>query len=247
MSGADLAGLVNAAALRAAKREAREVEPIDFEEARDRILMGSPRENRILTDDERRLTAYHEAGHALVPFLLPGLDPVHKVTILPRDQALGVTASLPERDRNTHSLEELEGRIVMLMAGRAAEELIVGPRGVTTGAQNDIARATDVAEQMVSIFGMSSRIGLMAVGRASDDHTSRQVSEQTAREVDEEVRTLIESSYERARKILEANREALDAVAEALLDRETLTRADIQRVMPTTLVDVPAEPHSSAA
>jgi cell division protease FtsH len=168
MSGADLASIMNEAALAASRRGSGSVEMADLEEARDRVLLGSERRSVVLTTADRRLTAYHEAGHAVAGLVLPGLDPVHKVTIIPRERSLGVTASLPERDRHTHAFSELRARLVMLMAGRAAEEQILGADHVTTGAGGDIQHATRIARRMVVRFGMSKRLGMVDLSAEED-------------------------------------------------------------------------------
>jgi len=181
MSGADLASIVNEAALAASRRGSGSVEMADLEEARDRVLLGSERRSIVLTKGDRRLTAYHEAGHAVAGLLLSGLDPVHKVTIIPRERSLGVTASLPERDRHTHASSELRARLVMLMAGRAAEEHILGADHVTTGAGGDIQHATRIARRMVVRFGMSKRLGMVDLSAEEEPlaaHTARLVDEE---------------------------------------------------------------------
>ncbi len=235
MSGADLANLVNEAALLAARRGKDKVYMADLEEAKDKVMLGAERKSMVLSDGERRLTAYHEAGHAVVALKLPGLDPVHKVTIIPRGRALGITASLPEEDRHSYSRDYLIGRLVMLFGGRVAEEMIFGAEKVTTGAGNDIERATQMARRMVTQFGMSDLIGPMAIGDSEqevflgrDIGQRRQVSEQTAQLVDAEVKRLLDESYEQAREILVENRDLLEAIAVALLERETLDREQVE-------------------
>jgi cell division protease FtsH len=223
MSGADLASIANEAALGAARRGSVLVEMEDMEEARDRVLMGSARRSMVLTADEKRLTAYHEAGHAIIGLVLPGLDPVHKVTIVPRERALGVTASLPERDRHTHSRAQLRARLVMLMAGRAAEELVLGEDEVTTGAGGDIQHATRIARQMIVRYGMSPRLGMVDLSGRDEP-----LSAHTAQLVDEEVRRMVDEAYRDALRILDECRDLLDRMAEALLARETIGRPELE-------------------
>ena len=235
MSGADLANICNEAALLAARRGADRVVMEDFEQAKDKVMLGTERKSLVLTQRERRLTAYHEAGHAVLGLRIPGLDPVHKITIVPRGRALGITASLPEEDRHSYTKEWLDGQLVMLFGGRVAEEMTFGPENVTTGAGNDIERATTMARRMVTQFGMSEVIGLVAVGDAEHEVflgrelvQRRAISEHTARLVDQEIKRILDEAHERARAVLEENRELLEAVAQALLERETLGRAQIE-------------------
>jgi cell division protease FtsH len=235
MSGADLANLVNEGALLAARRDHDEVYMADFEEAKDKVMLGAERRSLVLSDAEKKLTAYHEAGHAVVALRLPGLDPVHKVTIIPRGRALGITASLPEEDRHSYPRDYLIARLVMLFGGRVAEEMIFGPEKVTTGAGNDIERATQMGRRMVTQFGMSEAIGPMAIGDSEQEvflgrdlGQRRQVSEQTARLVDSEVKRILDESHEEARRILGENVDLLEAIALALLERETLEREEVE-------------------
>ena len=235
MSGADLANICNEAALLAARYEANKVNMHHFEQAKDKVMLGAERKSLVLTDDERRLTAFHEAGHAVVGLRLPGLDPIHKITIVPRGQALGITSSLPREDRHSYTKEWLEGQLCMLFGGRVAEELVFGPNKVTTGAGNDIERATTVARNMVTRFGMSDVIGLMAIGEADHEiflgreiSQRRHVSEHTAERVDIEIRRILNEAHQQAREIVEEHRNLLNRIAEALLDRETLAAPDIQ-------------------
>jgi cell division protease FtsH len=234
MSGADLANLVNEGALLAARKGRDKVYMADLEEAKDKVMLGAERKSMVLSDAERRLTAYHEAGHAVVALRLPGLDPVHKVTIIPRGRALGITASLPVEDRHSYSKDYLFARLVMLFGGRVAEEMIFGPDKVTTGAGNDIERATQMARRMVTHFGMSEAIGCMAIGDSEQEvflgrdlGQRRQVSEKTAQLVDSEVKRLLDEAYDRARDVLRENSDLMEAIALALLERETLGREDI--------------------
>ncbi|MGD2070235.1 MAG: ATP-dependent zinc metalloprotease FtsH [Gemmatimonadota bacterium] len=235
LSGADLANICNEAALLAARRDADRVTMDDFEEAKDKVMLGAERKSMVLTESERELTAYHEAGHAVIGLRYPGLDPVHKVTIVPRGRALGITASLPEEDRHSHTQDWLEGQLTMLFGGRVAEEMRFGRDKVTTGAGNDIERATQMARRMVTRFGMSDVIGLMAVG--DSDHEvflgreitqQRDISEHTAQQVDQEVKRILDEAHERARVVLDEHSELLEEIAQALLERETLDRDQIK-------------------
>jgi len=237
-SGADLANLVNEAALFAARGNSREVNMQDFEHAKDKIMMGAERRSMIMSEDEKKLTAYHEAGHAIVGLSVPEHDPVHKVTIIPRGRALGVTLFLPETDRYSHSKTSLESRLASLYGGRVAEELIFGEDKVTTGASNDIQRATQLARDMVTKYGLSEELGPMTyadeedevfLGRSVTQH--KHVSEETARKIDEVVRSMIDRAYNRAREILTTNMAKLDAMAGALLQYETIDREQIAEIM----------------
>ena len=235
LSGADLSNICNEAALFAARRGVDRVSMEDFEQAKDKVMLGTERRSMVLTDSERRLTAFHEAGHVVIGVKIPGLDPVHKVTIVPRGRAMGLTASLPEEDRHSYTRDWMTGQLAMLFGGRVAEEITFGPAKVTTGAGNDIERATSMARRMVTRFGMSDRIGLMAVGDSDQEVflgrelvQRREVSEHTARQVDEEVKQLLDAAHSKAREILEANRDLLEALAEALLERETLDGNEVK-------------------
>ncbi len=243
-SGADLANLVNEAALLAARANRRLVTMIDFEAAKDKVLMGAERRSMVMTDQEKRLTAYHEAGHALVGLFVPGNDPLHKVTIIPRGRALGVTMNLPERDRYAFKKMEIEARLAMMFGGRVAEQLVFGIENVTTGAANDIQQATDMARRMVTEWGMSEQLGRL---RYSDNEEeiflgrsitrSRNVSEDTARLIDAEVRNIIETAEARARQVLGDNIDSLDKLAEALLEYETLSGDEVQKVLRNEPID----------
>jgi cell division protease FtsH len=235
-SGADLENLVNEAALLAARSNKEKVGHNDFELAKDKVMMGSERRSMIISDEEKRNTAYHEAGHALVAKLVPGADPVHKVTIIPRGMALGLTQQVPADDRYTMSRERLENDLAIYFGGRAAEELVLGH--TTTGAGNDLERATDLARKMVCEWGMSDKLGPMTFGNKEENiflgrdfTTSQQFSERTAREIDEEVRGLIMRAYERAKSLLAGNIEALHRIAKALLDREVLDSAESDEIL----------------
>jgi cell division protease FtsH len=234
MSGADLANVVNEAALLAARRGRDKVMMNDLEAAKDKIMLGAERRSLVLSEAERRLTAYHEAGHAVVALRVPGLDPLHKVTIVPRGRALGITASLPEEDRHSYSRDFLLAQLVMLYGGRAAEEMVFGPEKITTGAGNDIERATGLARRMVAQFGMSEKVGPMSVGDAEHEVflgrelvQRRTLSEETAKLVDDEVKRFLDEAYARAVETLQGNGDLLERLADALLERETLDREEI--------------------
>jgi cell division protease FtsH len=237
-SGADLANLVNEAALYAARANKRLVDMDDMEQAKDKIMMGAERRSMVMTEDEKRLTAYHESGHAIVGRLVPQHDPVHKVSIIPRGRALGVTLFLPEEDRFSYTKQRLESAIASLFGGRVAEELIFGEDCVTTGAQNDIHRATDLARNMVTKWGLSDRLGPLAYGEDEQEvflgHSVAQhmnVSDETTHLIDEEVRAIIEQQYGRARQLLTEQMDKLHAMAEALMKYETIDAAQIDDIM----------------
>ncbi|NLG62186.1 MAG: ATP-dependent metallopeptidase FtsH/Yme1/Tma family protein [Candidatus Cloacimonetes bacterium] len=234
MSGADLQNLVNEGALLAARRGHDKVYMQDLEDAKDKVMLGAERRSMVLSESERKLTAYHEAGHAVVALRTPGLDPVHKITIVPRGRALGVTASLPEEDRHSYSRDYLIASLAMLYGGRAAEEMIFGKAKITTGAGNDIERATAMARRMVTQFGMSENIGPIAIGDSEHEvflgreiGQRRAISENVAQQVDAEVKRLLDEAYQAAMTTLEENRDLLERIAEALLERETLDRDEI--------------------
>ena len=235
-SGADLENLVNEAALLAARNNKEKVCQRDFELAKDKVLMGSERRSMIISDEEKRNTAYHEAGHALVAKLVPGADPVHKVTIIPRGMALGLTQQVPTEDRYSASRTRLENDLAIFFGGRAAEEIVLGQ--VTTGAGNDIERATDLARKMVCEWGMSEKLGPMTFGSKEENiflgrdfNQASGYSESTAQEIDAEIRSFVSRGYERARKLLTDNIEALHKIALALLDREVLDSNEIDELM----------------
>lgn len=237
-SGADLANLVNEAALFAARYNKKVVSMDEFEKAKDKIMMGSERRSMVMSDDEKKLTAYHEAGHAIVGLKVPDHDPVYKVTIIPRGRALGVTMFLPEADRYSFSKRRLESQISSLFGGRIAEEMIFGKDAVTTGASNDIERATDIARNMVTKWGFSEKLGPLTysedegevfLGRAVTKH--KEVSDETASEIDIEIRKFIDSNYERARTILQENENILHSMAEALIKYETIDETQIKALM----------------
>ena len=237
-SGADLANLVNEAALFSARLNQRVVSMEEFERAKDKIMMGTERRSLVMSEAEKLNTAYHEAGHAIVGYLVPEHDPVYKVTIIPRGRALGVTMYLPEEDRYSMSRQRLESSISSLFGGRIAEEMINGSDGVTTGASNDIERATDIARNMVTKWGLSDKLGPLTysedegevfLGRSVTQH--KQVSDETASVIDEEIRRIIDSNYNRSKKILEANKDKLHAMADALMKYETINEIQIKDIM----------------
>jgi len=235
-SGADLENLVNEAALLAARKGKKAVDMEDFEFAKDKVLMGVERRSLVLSDEEKKNTAYHEAGHALVARLLPGTDPVHKVTIIPRGRALGLTMQLPTDDRYTYPKEYLYNNIAILMGGRAAEELVL--KHMTTGAGNDIERATELARKMVCEWGMSEKMGPLAFGKKEQEiflgreiSQHRDYSEHTAVEIDHEVKRLVVENYERAKSLITNNMKALKDLAEALLEREVLDAPEIEKII----------------
>src|SRR5918992_2604674 len=237
-SGADLANLVNEAALFAARANRRTVTMDEFERAKDKIMMGAERRSMVMDEQEKKLTAYHEAGHAIIGLTVPEHDPVYKVTIIPRGRALGVTMFLPEADRYSTSKRRLESRITTLFGGRMAEEMIFGPESVTTGASNDIERATEIARNMVTKWGLSNKLGPLTysedqgevfLGRQVTQH--KQVSDVTAHAIDGEVRYVIDTNYKRAQDILEANLDKLHKMAEALIKYETIDETQIKDIM----------------
>ena len=235
-SGADLENLVNEAALHAAKLNQDKVTMIDFEEAKDKVMMGKERRSMILSDEEKKTTAYHEAGHTLVAQFLPGTDPIHKVSIIPRGRALGVTMQLPVDDRHTYSKTYLQNNLAVLFGGRAAEELVFN--SITTGAGNDIERATAMAKRMVCEWGMSEEFGPMALGKKDDEvflgrdmaHI-KDYSDETAKLIDLEVKRILGDAYNRAKTILQDNVELLHALSLALIDRETLTGEEVGKII----------------
>ena len=237
-SGADLANLVNEAALLAARKNKRLVTMAEFEESKDKVMMGAERRSMVMTEEEKRLTAYHEAGHALVAVKVPKHDPLHKVTIIPRGRALGLTMSLPERDRYGFSKIELESKLAMMFGGRIAEEIEFGPENVTTGAGDDIRQATDWARRMVTEFGFSEKLGPLRYSDNEEEvflgHSVTQrknVSDATAAMIDSEIRVIIERAEGTARRILVAERAGLDTIAEALLEYETLSGDEIKALL----------------
>ena len=237
-SGADLANLINEAALFAARESKRVVSMNEFEKAKDKIMMGAERRSMVMSEKEKLNTAYHEAGHAIVGYIVPDHDPVHKVTIIPRGMALGVTMYLPEEDKYSISKEKLESNISSLYGGRLAEEMTLGPNGVTTGASNDIERATEIARNMVTKWGLSDKLGPLTysedegevfLGRSVTQQ--KHVSPETAKSIDIEVRTIIDRNYQRAKDILKKHKKELDAMADALMKYETIDRPQIIDIM----------------
>ncbi len=235
-SGADLANLVNEAALLAARQTKTTVEMIDFETAKDKVMMGKERKSMIISEDEKKNTAYHEAGHALVAKLTPGTDPLHKVSIIPRGMALGITQQLPIDDRYTYSSVDVMNNLAVLMGGRAAEEITIGH--MTTGAGNDIQRATELARKMVCEWGMSKKLGPLTFGKKEEQiflgkefAKQKDYSEKTAEAIDDEIRSIIIERYQYARTLLEGNMDTLEAVAQALLEKETLDLADMEAII----------------
>ncbi len=247
-SGADLANLVNEAALFAARSNKRLVDMEEFEKAKDKIMMGAERKSMVMGDAEKKLTAYHEAGHAIVGWHVPEHDPVYKVTIIPRGRALGVTMFLPEEDRYSHSKQMLESSISTLFGGRIAEELIFGADSVTTGASNDIQRATEIAHNMVTKWGLSSKLGPLTYGEDEGEvflgHSVTQhknLSDGTANLIDEEVRSIVDRNYERAEKILNDDIDKLHAMSEALIKYETIDSEQIDDIMNGRKVRPPSD------
>ncbi len=237
-SGADLANLINEAALFAARESKRKVTMEEFEQAKDKIMMGTERRSMVMSDKEKLNTAYHEAGHAIVGYIVPDHDPVHKVTIIPRGRALGVTMYLPEEDKYSISKEKLESNISSLFGGRLAEEMTLGPDGVTTGASNDIERATEIARNMVTKWGLSEKLGPLTysedegevfLGRSVTQH--KQISPETAKIIDIEVRRIIDRNYKRAKEILRKHKKELKVMADALMKFETIDREQIIDIM----------------
>jgi cell division protease FtsH len=235
-SGADLANLVNEAALFAARGNKRLVEMDDFEKAKDKIMMGAERRSMVMPEEERRNTAYHESGHTVVARLLPKTDPVHKVTIIPRGRALGLTMQLPVADRYSMDRERLLENIAVLFGGRIAEELFMNQ--MTTGASNDFERATDIARRMVTQWGMTDALGPMVYGENEGEvflgrsvTTHKNVSEATMQRVDAEIRRIIDQQYALARRLIEENRDKIENMAKALLEWETLDAEQINDIM----------------
>jgi cell division protease FtsH len=251
-SGADLANLVNEAALFAARGNKRLVDQEDFERAKDKIMMGAERRSMVMSDDEKRLTAYHEAGHAIVGLSVPEHDPVYKVTIIPRGRALGVTMFLPEEDRYSYTKQRLNSQVSSLFGGRIAEEIIFGADKVTTGASNDIERATDIARNMVTKWGLSDKLGPLAYSEDNGEvflgrsvTQTKNISDETAHVIDQEIREVINRNYNRSRKILEDNLDKLHAMAEALIKYETIDSDQIARIMDGKDPGVPSSWHDN--
>jgi len=238
LAGAELANIVNEAALLAARRNKPQVDMQDLEDAKDKVMLGLERKSRVFSDEERRLVAYHEAGHALVALSVPGADPLHKVTIIPRGRSLGLTAYLPEEELHKYTKQSILSRLAMAYGGRVAEQLVFGPDKVTPGAAQDIQQATNIARRMVTQFGMSDAIGPIAVGDREQEIflgrevvQRREISESTAKLVDDEVKRILTNAFAEATRILSDRRTALDWLAAALLERETLDRDEVELVV----------------
>jgi cell division protease FtsH len=235
-TGADIENMVNEAALIAVRRSKNRVEMVDFEDAKDKVLMGTERKSMIISEEEKRITAYHESGHTLVAKLLPNTDPIHKVTIIPRGRALGLTQQLPVDEKHTYPKEYLLNNIAILMGGRAAEEIVLNMQ--TTGAGNDIERASELARKMVCDYGMSEELGPLTFGKSEEQiflgreiAQHRDYSEQTAQRIDEEVKNIVTGAYEKTRQFIQDNLDTLHKMASALLEKETLNSNDIDRIM----------------
>jgi cell division protease FtsH len=233
-SGADLMNLVNEAALTAARRNKRMVTQAEFEEAKDKVMMGAERKSLVMSEEEKMLTAYHEGGHAIVGLNVPATDPIHKATIIPRGRALGMVMQLPERDKMSMSLEQMTSRLAIMMGGRVAEELIFGRNKVTSGASSDIEQATRLAKMMVTRWGLSDELGTVAYGENNDEvflgmqvNRQQNVSEATAQKIDSEVKRLVEEGYNEATRILTEKRDDLETLAKGLLEFETLSGDEI--------------------
>ena len=251
-SGADLANLVNEAALLAARRNRRLVTQSEFEDAKDKVMMGAERRSMAMTEEEKLATAYHEAGHAIVNIRVPGNDPLHKVTIIPRGRALGVTMSLPERDKLSYSKEWCEGKIAMTFGGRVAEQLIYGKEHLNTGAASDISQATTLARKMVTEWGMSEVLGPLLYNENQQEvflgHSVAQhqnMSEETARMIDEEIRRIVNAGYDKAWEVLSNDREELEAITQALMEFETITGEEVKAILRGEKMDRPTDDDSS--
>jgi len=238
-TGADLENMTNEAALLAARRDKDKIEMVDLEDAKDKVLMGAERKSMIISDEEKKTTAFHEAGHTLVAKLLPNTDPIHKVTIIPRGRALGLTQQLPLDDKHTYTKEYLIDTICVLMGGRIAEEIVLETQ--TTGASNDIERATEIARKMVCEYGMSEQLGPLSFGKKDEEiflgreiTQHRDYSEDTARKIDLEVNTLIIQNYQKTHTLINENLPSLNNLAKALLERETLDGPEIDVILATT-------------
>jgi cell division protease FtsH len=233
-SGADLANIVNEAALFAARANKRLVTMEDFEKARDKIMMGAERKSMVMSEKDKIMTAYHEAGHAIVGFLMPEHDPVHKVTIIPRGRALGVTQYLPEDDKHSHSRRYLLGRITSAYGGRIAEEIVSGPDGVSTGAQSDIEYATSLARNMVTRWGLSQKLGPLHYGDEEGAYpgmASHNYSPATSKVIDDEIKAIIDQTYAEAERILADNRDILESMKDALIEYETIDSEQVDDLM----------------
>ncbi|MEZ5892511.1 MAG: AAA family ATPase, partial [Parvularculaceae bacterium] len=237
-SGADLANLVNEAALLAARRGKRYVTAKEFDDAKDKVMMGAERRSMVMTEEEKMLTAYHEAGHALVSLLMPGSDPVHKATIIPRGRALGLVQYLPERDRYSFSLEQMKARLASAMGGRVAEELKFGPEKVTSGASSDIEYVTRLARAMVTKYGLSEKLGPIAYAEDEGEvflgqsiARTKAISSDTAKLIEDEIKRFVTEGYDAAKRILTERRDDWEKISQALLEFETLTGEEIEQLM----------------
>ena len=235
-TGADIENMVNEAALMAARRGKDRVEMDDFEDAKDKVLMGTERKSMLISEEEKKITAYHEAGHTLVAILLPNTDPIHKVTIMPRGRALGLTQQLPLDEKHTYPKEYLLNNLAILMGGRAAENIMLNVQ--TTGAANDIERASEIARKMVCDYGMSEKLGPLTFGKKDEQiflgrelSQHRDYSEATAQKIDEEVRRIIIESYDKTCQLIKENSDTLHRISNALLEKETLDKSDIDKIM----------------
>jgi cell division protease FtsH len=243
-SGADLANLVNEAALLAARKGKRLVAMQEFEDAKDKVLMGTERKSMVMTEDEKRMTAYHEAGHAIVALHEPASDPIHKATIIPRGRALGLVMRLPERDNYSYHRDKMYANLAVSMGGRVAEEIIFGYDKVSSGASSDISYATGLARDMVTRWGMSDALGPLQYAEADEEvflgysvNRQKNMSNETAQAIDSEIRRIVEQGYDRAKHLLEENREELESLAKALLEYETLSGDEINKVIAGETID----------
>jgi cell division protease FtsH len=232
-SGADLANLVNEAALMAARKDRKLVTMRDFEDAKDKVMMGAERKSMAMSEDEKRNTAYHEGGHAIVALKTPQADPVHKATIIPRGRALGMVMQLPEGDRYSMNFTQMTSRLAIMMAGRVAEEIIMGKDNITSGASSDIQAATRLAKSMVTRWGFSDKLGFVDYKQGEDEYGAlgRDTSEATQQIIDDEVKRLVNDGYEEAKRILTENLDGLHRLAKTLLDLETLTGDEIAKIL----------------
>jgi cell division protease FtsH len=242
-NGADLENILNEAALLAARKGKEYIEMEDIEEAIDRVTMGLERKGMVISPKEKEKIAYHEAGHAIMSLMVPGSDALHKVSIIPRGMALGVTQQLPIDDKHMYDRQDLIGRLIVLFGGRAAEEVFYGKEGITTGAENDLQRATELAYRMVSMWGMSEKVGPLAVRRMANPFlgrmtTSIDISEEMRRSIDEEVKRILTEAYETAKAIIETYKEPLRAVVKMLLEKETISCEEFVEVMKLYGVEV---------
>ena len=233
--------LVNEAALMAARRNKRMVTQAEFEDAKDKVMMGAERKSLVMTEEEKMLTAYHEGGHAIVALNVKATDPVHKATIIPRGRALGMVMQLPERDKLSMSHEQMTSRLAIMMGGRVAEELIFGREKVTSGASSDIEQATKLARMMVTRWGLSPELGTVAYGENQEEvflgysvARTQNISEETSRKIDSEIRKLVEAGYDEAEKILTEKKNDLETLAKGLLEFETLTGEEIKDLLPAS-------------